>query len=289
MPCDDNGVMTIDTLSPRFQMPAAEPTPVKPRQIAIVAKATSSCMDAPYGDPAWEIWSQSDSWRFIQDEHWHRWFELHDLDEGKKRWLPDFWIWLATDHGRPIYLRAPHPHVPHGIVYPRAEIVKRFGTYFNNSISLMLAIAINEIVPQGKFHVFGEGHRIALFGVDMACHGEGGTSEYAHQRPSCEFFLGIACGAGINIELPPQTDLLTCDRIYGLDSPNAMQNKYLARIKDLKNNVRAMEQQIDQLQVKRLTTAGALDNMHWVMQGVRDGFCDDGKDKPAEQPAQAAG
>ena len=66
--------------------------------------------------------------------------------------------------------------VPTSMVYPLDAMLKKFGDYFTNSISWMLALAIHEGFEE-----------IHVYGVDMAV-----DTEYHHQRPSCEYFLGLA-------------------------------------------------------------------------------------------------
>ena len=45
----------------------------------------------------------------------------------------------------------------------------------------------------------------------------GQDTEYATQRPSCEFFLGICVGYGIPVQIDPVSDLLKTDFLYGYD------------------------------------------------------------------------
>lgn len=45
------------------------------------------------------------------------------------------------------------------------------------------------------------------------------NSEYHHQRPSCEYFLGVAVGLGIKIHVPPEADLLKTRFLYGFQEP----------------------------------------------------------------------
>lgn len=43
------------------------------------------------------------------------------------------------------------------------------------------------------------------------------NSEYGPQRPSCEFFLGIAAGLGRRITIPDKADLLKTKFLYGFE------------------------------------------------------------------------
>jgi hypothetical protein len=54
---------------------------------------------------------------------------------------------------------------------------------------------------------------IDIYGVDMAV-----GSEYGEQRPSCEYYIGIAKGKGIDIKLPAACDLLKSRFIYGFEN-----------------------------------------------------------------------
>lgn len=69
--------------------------------------------------------------------------------------------------------------------YPYDEIVSRFGIdYFSNTIAYMIALAVYEGYE-----------RIRLYGVDMA------LEEYKREMPSVEFWLGVAVGQGIKVEI----------------------------------------------------------------------------------------
>jgi hypothetical protein len=77
--------------------------------------------------------------------------------------------------------------------------------YFTNSISYMIALAIYE-----KYEEIG------IYGVDMATGGfDTPNGEYAHQRPSCEYYIGIAVGRNIKVTVPSSADLLKTRFLYG--------------------------------------------------------------------------
>lgn len=209
------------------------------KKIAIVAKAPSTRDQAPYDDSSWEIWGLGDQAMPGYPhpiKRWDRWFEIHDLDDGFRRWLPQYKEWICSNHGKTLYINATHPDVPHATVYPRREIFAHFDKflcdqddkplhYYTNSVAWMLALAIYEGATE-----------IALYGVDMAQHGIGLKSEYAYQRPSVELWLGIAAGKGIKVTIPKESDLLKTPHLYGFDSEtNAMRLKYKPRVNDINN------------------------------------------------------
>jgi hypothetical protein len=168
------------------------------RQIAIIGKAAAARLAAPFGNKAWEIWALG----FDTVPRIDRRFELHNEDvleefiEGEK----------VRDKLRrekcPVIMQRAHEDIPNSQAYPLAAIVKDIGKdYFGSTFGFMLAMAIHEKVD-----------RIGIWGVDLNT-----TEEYAYQRPNAEFMIGIAMGRGIDVYLPPKTNLLRAPGRYGWD------------------------------------------------------------------------
>ena len=134
----------------------------------------------------------------------------------------DYFSWL-TKQTRPVFLRdEPPAEFKHGVQFPLGEILEHYkdcagATYLTNTVSLMIALALFE---HDKGLPVSE---IGLWGINMAQAGVafgGGhagwfTSEYARQRPSVEYWLGLCNGRGIKVTLPEQTDIMRCSVIYG--------------------------------------------------------------------------
>lgn len=227
-------------------------------QIAIVGKAPSSCMAAPYDDPTWEIWGLSDL--FKQVPRWNRYFEIHDPYSRKDKWAKiGYWDFLSAEHRdsagnlKPIYMQRHYDEFPCSVPYPKDSIVEQFGTYFTNSVSFMIALAMREGVTD-----------LALFGVDMAQQAVQVKSEYAHQRPSCEYMLGVATGLGIRVAVHVKSDLLKCWKLYGFDSdPDALQIKMMARKQELQQQMDQIQKEINEKTLRQHVLAGALDDMSW--------------------------
>lgn len=171
------------------------------KKVAILG-SVSHRVKAPYDDLEFEIWGINDLYTCPDVKRWDRWFQLHD---------PAFYGTADTRQGFeamlqryakmdcPVYLFKEHPQIPNTLSFPYEELVEEFGSYFNNTISWMIAFAIREGFEE-----------IHIYGVDMA-H----SSEYGSQRPSCEYFLGIAQGRGIKIYTPPESTLLKTAYLYG--------------------------------------------------------------------------
>lgn len=229
------------------------------KKIAIVGKAPSTIPLAPWNDPEWEIWGLSDLMLHKDCTRWTRWFELHD-PEGwhpddsvprRQKWHPKYWEHLTKQHeaGKAIYVAEPHPDMPHALRFPYQQLIERYSLkdkhgqpkpYFTNTVSWLIAYAID----QGATH-------LGIFGVDMAQQEKGVKSEYAYQRPSVEYFIGLAAGRGIEVYVPDESDLMKAARLYGIDrlSPN-MRSLHRKRKKDLANLRNGVEQELAQTQQK---------------------------------------
>jgi len=206
----------------------------KKKKVAIVGFASGRDL-APYDNPEYEIWTVNNLHQFVPRQD--RVFEVHQR-----------WTWDGQLHGKPadqhvkfmqtcgipVYNCEVFPDIPTSIRYPLETMIEEFGVqragffnpnhkdgYFTNSISYMIALAIYE-----KFDV------IEIYGVDMAV----GT-EYNEQRPSCEYYLGVARGRGIEVRIAPVNDLLKSRFYYGFqdDKIHAWQEK-------VKNTIDAMLQ-----------------------------------------------
>ena len=202
-----------DTVSqPDNPTPAGKPE----KKIAIVGCSDSKDL-APYDDKSWEIWAMNNS--YMHTKRHTRWFEIHPIkfEDGhfyrRKLMRPGVFEFSKEFRGKltddymkdlaaldcPVYMQQHWDIIPKSIPYPLQEVIAKFGNYFTNSVSYMIALAIMENATE-----------IGCYGVDMAT-----ATEYGPQRPSCEFFLGIAAGLGIKLRVPDKADLLKTRFLYG--------------------------------------------------------------------------
>jgi hypothetical protein len=190
---------------------------LKPEKKIAIVGCSDSKDQAPFNDPSWEIWAMNNA--FITTPRRTRWFEIHPIKfDGKDYWRrklikpgifeysKEFRGQLVNDYMKdlaaldiPVYMQRHWDIIPKSEAYPLQDVITKFGNYFTNSVSYMIALAIMEGATE-----------IGCFGVDMAT-----GSEYGPQRPSCEFFLGIAAGLGILLTIPPTADLLKTKFLYG--------------------------------------------------------------------------
>lgn len=214
--------------------------PVK--KIAIIG-FTNSKDDAPWGDPEWEIWICNDLHKIVSDK-WHRLYDLHSLKEIRSNKEHDAFM-RTTD--KQVFVFDPQPEWPTATAFPKADINGLFGKYFTNSISWMIAHAMLEGATD-----------IGVWGVDLAT----GT-EYAAQRPSCEYFLGFAAGRGINIYVPPASDLLKIAYQYGAEDDSPVRAKWDSREKELSDRLGQMQAQHSAMGAQMNQLMGALEQVRY--------------------------
>jgi hypothetical protein len=207
--------------------------PVK-KKCFIVGFAPSFVL-VPWTDPDAEIWALNEFYKVVEinkikDAAFDRWFEIHNPNSPSKN-VPEHREWLKKCPA-PIYMQKVDPEFPMAIEYPIEAITQIFDSkYFTNSISYMVALAILE-----KFE------EIHIYGVDMAC-----DSEYQAQRPSCEYWIGLAKGMGIKVFIPDTSDLLKSGGMYGYETDNQMRVKMKNRSKELDERIKAMTAEANKL------------------------------------------
>lgn len=206
----------------------------------------------------------------------------------------------------PVMMQKLWPEVPNGVLYPLDRVLRRFSAvngwfnmyaiddegavdlsnpsilkwdpgrgmeheprviskgYLTNTISYMLALAILEGYEE-----------IGIWGVDMAVSSElRGKNEYSWQRPSCEFFLGIAVGMGIKVYIPPTADLLKTRHLYGFEEPQA--SDWTRKTDEMIASMQQRQQQAEaemanhQAMISRLD--GAVEALERIKKHAREGM-----------------
>lgn len=178
-------------------------------KFAIVGGA-SSRMDAPFDNPAWEIWGCNNCFPGLP--RISRWFEIHkihfDGTDYYRRGKKDFRGMVVRDYlkklaelSTPVYMQLSWPIIPQSVQYPIEDITKRFGRYFTSSVAYMIALAIREGAKE-----------IGLYGMTMGC-----DDEYSIQKPCLEYLIGYARGMGIQVTIPKDSMLLYTQQMYGFE------------------------------------------------------------------------
>lgn len=244
---------------------------------------------APFKDEAWELWGINDLYLDLQEipQERLRWFQLHEWNAKLATAAgempsppcprdPEHVLWLQHHAPKfPIYLAEARAEVPEGILLPKDALRDFFGSnYFTNSVSWMLGLAIMELIPDGS-PVPGSklynptaravaGAELAVYGVDMMTAG-GQGSEYGWQRPSCEWLIGLAMGAGIQVTIPPQSDLMKTAFAYGDAVGNAFREKVKAQRFDLSTRRGQFTEQRDQAMYAIAELSGAINTLDHIL------------------------
>jgi len=232
-------------------------------KIAIIGSAPSSIRLAPFRDKSWACWGCSPgAYGFCERKD--AWFELHRWepqepgfpnDPNAKPWYSPEYIRFMELMDGPVFMLQPVPSVKNCVLYPFEQMLKKYGPYhFTSTMAWMLAYAIEQ-KPKA----------IGLWGVDVSAN-----EEYARQRPGVQHFLGLAKSLGIEIVIPPESDVLQPCTLYGIAETHPRFVKLLARKAELEGRLKGAEATISQLQGEALFLRGALDNLayifnHWVM------------------------
>ncbi len=198
-------------------------------RLAIVGFAPSSMNDAPFKDESVEIWGVNEL--YIAVPRVTRLFEIHEYKHlTAKARNPNHLKWLQETK-IPVYMRQVFEDIPQSIEFPYREIIRECGTdYFTNSISWLIGFAL---LHRGF-------KRIELYGIDMAR-----SEEYESQRPSVEFFIGLARGRGIEIINPPQSDIMMSSTLYGIEDEKEqkIRAKLLARRREVQTMIGNLQRQ----------------------------------------------
>jgi hypothetical protein len=237
---------------------------------------------APFADPAWLIKGINDLYYEFPETPFERveWYQVHDwkrpdipprppsvgdFSEGPPHPRdPNHVLWLAeTAKHCPVYLMEPPPEVPDAKILPREAIYAYFRDatdkpvkYFTNSVSWMIAMSIMELAPEsnGRRPLYDDA-TIGVWGVDMMVAG-GAGSEYGWQRPSVEWLLGYAMGAGIKVHIPRESELLKTAFDYGDTTKEYFRHLVYNRRQQMSAQRGQMHNQLQQAQLAAAELTG---------------------------------
>lgn len=226
------------------------------KKLAIVGFAPTRDA-APFADPSWEIWGLNDLHRAIP--RYTRWFDIHTIDNietdyiagrtsnaQRKTNIPEAALEQLGISGLsklkcPVYMQEVNPKVPNSVKFPLDEMLEEFkargltgARYFTNSISYMLAFALYEGIVTGR-----QWDEIHIYGVDMAV-----GDEYIAQRPSCEYWIGIAEGMGVKMYIPDASDLNKTAFLYAWEEKQ--QRAFEGKMKKIRDDAAARKQAFEQ-------------------------------------------
>lgn len=230
------------------------------KRIALVGSAPSSVRLAPYGKQDWHIVGCSPGAYGVAGPHAQGWMELHRWEPqvaghagtGQSWFSPEYVEFLVRFKGQVFMLDPLPPEVPNAVAVDYNGLMEEFGPYFfTSSLSWMMGMAI--MTPGVE--------EIGMWGVDMAA-----TEEYQWQRPGLQFFLQEAIKRGIEVTLPPESDLLQPALWYGVCETNPMFIKLQARKREIEGRLAGVNQTLQVKEQEKHFLSGALDDINYMIQ-----------------------
>ena len=238
------------------------------KKIVLLGTAPASMGLAPQG-AGWEIWSCSPGTYGMPGLI--KFFELHRW-EPQQEWFSDGYMQFLKDFKGDVIMTEQVDDIPNCKVLDHKMLTDHFGPYFfTSSLAWMCAMAILE-----------KPEKIAFYGVDMAAR-----TEYENQRMGCQYFAMIGKAYGIEVGVPPESDLLRPAPLYGVCEQSHGYIKQTSRARELSGRLKVLEEETKD-RIKQISfVQGALDDQDWAVRswfGAVDGlgreFCE-----PPDVPA----
>lgn len=202
------------------------------KHLALCGFAESSRKYIPVDDPKWIVVGLNQLYRHLP--RWDVMFDVHEYWREGNLEGTDHAAWLATC-GIPVFMAQVEPSVPTSVRFPIDRVIAKGGLdYLTSTFAYMLAWAIDHIDREVANEASGvlanhnlnvatnlwEAHErlqalyaqwtIGIFGIDLLA-----DTEFSHQRPCAEFWIGRASARGIAIGIPPESALLKQPFRYG--------------------------------------------------------------------------
>lgn len=227
-------------------------------KIALIGTAPASMYIAPYDNSEWNIWGCSPG-AYGVARNPKAWFELHRYEPGQSWFSEGYCEFLRTFKG-PVYTGSKVNEIPNSVPIDVDNLVGKYGPYFfTSSLAWMMAMAIETILVSRKTMETDEHDAIGLWGVDMAA-----TEEYGQQRQGCQYFAQLAKNTyGIEVGVPPESDLLRPAPLYGVCEWSHGWIKQTSRARELNQRLQMAEQKLIEGEREKLFLQGALDDMQW--------------------------
>ena len=177
-------------------------------------------------------------------------FEMHP----KRYWGQQAVTDRLNDFGGRVVMQDHYDQIPKSEAYPLEAIKKKYhldlmgdNLYVTNTITWMLLMALEEGYTD-----------ISLYGIHMSHE-----TEYAYQRASCSWVLGIIHGwilQGLDYKLtiPEESQLLKAEYEYGFDEPTKIMQYLSGRIEGMNKGISEADTKIKTLEISKYRTEGAI-------------------------------
>ena len=222
----------------------------KQKKVCILGTA-STVAEAPFEDDSFEMWGVSGLATNAAVKRIDRLFELHPIEE--LRTMFRHYSSIKEFDGEVVMIDH-YDEVPNSVKYPYDEIKARFWhptmgkkLYVTNSVTWMLLLALHEGYTD-----------ISMFGVHMSHE-----LEYAYQRSSCSWVLGIIHGwildgKPYHLHIADGSELMRAQYEYGFEQPTELMEKMKFRVGNLEGGVAKVKSDMDKARDTLARTEGAV-------------------------------
>lgn len=187
-------------------------------RVAIVGMGSTRNL-CPYNERDLEVWGVNEG--YVNMKRYDKWFQLHKREVWENNEKDPNHLAVLKAMECPIYMQTTHEDIPNSVAYPLNEMIEKYGEVFGGTIAYMFALALEQ------------GFRtIELYGVELSKH-----TEYAHQKPSLFYFMGIAKERGIKVVIPEESKL-DMKILYGY------QHEDIAKVDDNISKIKLMRKEI---------------------------------------------
>jgi hypothetical protein len=179
------------------------------KKLAIVGSHPATRELAPYDNPEYDILVFNEAASAPWCKRWDIVTQLHKVEVYScvTNWVDKgHWDWLQTDHGngKTIYLQGYDARVPNSARYPLDEIIASIP---GASLRWMMSSAAYALAL-GLYLGYEE---IGIWGVELTSN-----TEYSYQFPNWAFWLGVAMGTGVKIDVQ-SGQVHFSERMYGYE------------------------------------------------------------------------
>jgi len=219
-----------------------------------------SLSEAPFGDETVEMWAAGTAIAFPACERADRVFELHP----RRYWGAPNVMERYVEFKGEVIMQDHYDEIPNSVAYPYDAIKKQFyletmgpNLYVTNTITWMILLAIQEGYTD-----------ISLYGVHMSHE-----TEYAYQRSSCSWALGIIHGMILSgkpyrLHIAEASAILKAEYEYGYDEPTRTMQYLKGRLDGLSAGVKEAETNIKSLNERKLRTEGAISEAKHIYEKI---------------------
>lgn len=209
----------------------------KKKKLCILGTAWS-CKDAPFQDPDYDFWGVAHCLMLPQIPKMDAVFEIHlksiwekELDPRTQKPI----IHNANNKSIKTYLQEVDSEIPTSEKFPIKELTEKYRKYIvesdyfyaTNSIVWMIILGIDLGYEQ-----------IDMYGVHLEC-----DQEWAFERPCVEYWLGVAAGLGIKVNVATAADVCRGSHLYGYAEIEIQRKKILSRVEGFNSRLNDMNRQ----------------------------------------------